>query len=224
LISNAWDVLFQDAVLTTSASRFVMTAHGTGWIDEDYTGVPGGVRVYDQWFLTYIDNVGALDIAIAKASEMSTTEQDLRMFSNIDRVNKLLVDLETIALTSVEPPDASALPANDTTLGITTLYGDTYMRAKLVYNAENQRFLSLQSAKVSKQLNRVLEGGRVQLHLAIVVDLVAFTLTAVLSWLKSRMVREAIDENCKNAEASDTPAPQSNGTEFPQTGVTRLEI
>merc|ERR1719326_927013 len=62
----AWQVLFQDAVLTTSASRFVMSAHKSGWIDEDYTGVPGGVRVYDAWFITYIENVGALDEAIAK--------------------------------------------------------------------------------------------------------------------------------------------------------------
>eukprot|EP00971_Amphidinium_carterae_P240390 4772378-Amphidinium_carterae.1 len=145
---TAWDVIFYDAVLTTSASRFVMTAHNSGWVDEDYTGVPGGVRVYDHWFINYIESVGSLDNAINYAVDNAVSAEEQRIFSTIDTVNKMLVDLEQIALCSCEPPDASALAANDTTIGVGSLYSTTYLQAKETYNNQNKNFLNVQMQRL----------------------------------------------------------------------------
>merc|ERR1712079_258003 len=81
---TAWDILYYDAILTTSASRFVMTAHNTGWIDEDYTATPGGVRVYDYWFINYIETVASLDMAIAYAQKEASSKQEQGIFEAID--------------------------------------------------------------------------------------------------------------------------------------------
>mmetsp|Transcript_4239 Transcript_4239/g.9219 ORF Transcript_4239/g.9219 Transcript_4239/m.9219 type:complete len:918 (+) Transcript_4239:90-2843(+) len=145
---RAWDIIYYDSILTTSASRFVMTAHNSGWVDEAYTGVAGGVRVYDHWFIKYIETVGSLDAAINYAVEHAESTEEQRIFNTIDTVNKMLVDLEQISLCSCEPPDASALAANDTTLGVTSLYSTTYLQAKETYNSQNKNFLNVQMQRL----------------------------------------------------------------------------
>lgn len=204
VISNAWDVLYNDAVLTTSASRFVSTAHGTGIVDKDCTDSPQGC-VFDFWYRRYSDHVAPIERAIQRAVSWSS-DQERDLFKLIHSLNVQLVDLETTALTSTEPPDASAPPTNDTSLGRIALYGETYTKAKLIYNAQMRTLLATEKGKVSNYLNRIIEGGSIQLILSVVLDLIALLLGGVTMWLKMILFGQAMEAKRSSTKvfASDT--------------------
>jgi len=189
---TAWDIIYYDAILTTSASRFVMTAHNSGWIDEQYTGVPGGVRVYDYWFINYIETVARLDEAIKYAVEKATSEKERATFRTIDTVNKVLVDLEQVALCSCEPPDASALPANDTTIGVRSMYSPSYLEAKETYNAQNKNFLQIQMQRLLIKIQEVVSKSFLMLVMDIVI--IVFVPFCIMEVFRQLVLRKDLRE------------------------------
>lgn len=104
LQNEAYTILIQDAALTGSASRFELTEGDTYWEQR------------------YLDNIPALDDAIAKSQELSQTTRDLQIYDIIDSVNAILIAKEDESL--IDPVGS----------GLSALYGQEYLSNKNIYN------------------------------------------------------------------------------------------
>lgn len=128
----------------------------------------------DVIYTRYFEHAAALDQALIEAQQLATTEEDRVIFTNINRVNVDLVEIEEQLL--AEPDIETAVP----------LYRGVYGQLKAEYSSNVEAFFDRQ--RVSLQVREAFIASQLQQSLLLIAFLVAtlLLLSVMISFALSR--------------------------------------